>query len=785
MFSRIKYIVLVFCLGLFLMISTRLLFTHSRTPKTIASSSDHPLRFVHDDIGTTPVGVGEKVRVLCYTTNTSGTPVADLLLTISTNGLSDHLTTEECPYVAALHLLHEQPSGKPMHGPAYNVYATSWEHGTTLLSEASEDIVIHDDEKLVLFNVVAGLEWEPSPGSLFVSELLGGLEQASAYLYDLSDGQMAIGPVEIYTNGRFWNDADFQFRAANDYRPSAYVGGIVSERTPFVTGGLFSSTVYAPGSVLLGRHWDGNNAYDETNGSWLNEEGFRTIVHEFGHYALFLYDEYINAAGEATHCTGLENRNQNTETTNASVMDYHYSTSEFWHVGEHGIPTPCRNTVQHQVHGRSDWDTLTRWYEIQDVTTLGTGLNQPVSLLEYPPLGITADLFDRTPGHTIHLPIIFSNNGTSVAVLDDLDVFLDIDTIIKNTETLPTQVYILEGGNTNPTRIIYQGHSFIGSNAPAQFPGDMSLLGVGTEDQPRIHLDRYAVGDVEGKRYTFPPVGVTSISLADGQVLNATPDQWEASLDATYALSRSNLTTMTLTLTGPTLGEPEVQLCVPDTAVGCPAAWQANFMALPNLTWQAVFTPLQGFSELPSYGVIRVRNENNGEMIRWFLEAGGVGPSHIGADAPLRDGLVMVDTVDNIPGSGECNRVVIMPAADYEALKKPLDENNIGIIHGVIGGPFDIDILLPNPGGTCPGLIPGDHILPASVTLTFFYDQATIDRLGINENELTILNFDRTIQNEGVWTPITVADRSSELNWLSTVPVNRDGIYAIVWIPGG
>jgi hypothetical protein len=61
------------------------------------------------------------------------------------------------------------------------------------------------------------------------------------------------------------------------------------------------------------------------------------LAHEFGHYGLYLYDEYFafvrdaqgNVIGERpAACTGLGNRNSATAAVNASVMDYQYASSE-------------------------------------------------------------------------------------------------------------------------------------------------------------------------------------------------------------------------------------------------------------------------------------------------------------------------------------------------------------------------------------------------------------------------------------------------------------------------
>ncbi len=141
----------------------------------------------------------------------------------------------------------------------------------------------------------------------------------------------------------------------------------------------------------------------------------------------------------------------------------------------------------------------------------------------------------------------------------------------------------------------------------------------------------------------------------------------------------------------------------------------------------------------------------------------------------------MVDTNAPLKSPAECNRVIVMPAANYEALTRSLGQDLDGKeIQGIISGPWDIDILLPE-NGACPSLVPGDHTLPVSVTLTLFYNQEIVDQLGISQKNLRLLHYNN-IPEHGFWEVVGIAGGSPALNWLATVPVNEDGIYAIGWV---
>jgi hypothetical protein len=99
------------------------------------------------------VPIAGTIRVLCYDGPTAGSPIADILITTDAAGYPTTSLPVDCEYLAALRQVHAQPSGKPHHGPAYWVYATSWEPGASTPLAANGAIVIYSNRPLVLFNV--------------------------------------------------------------------------------------------------------------------------------------------------------------------------------------------------------------------------------------------------------------------------------------------------------------------------------------------------------------------------------------------------------------------------------------------------------------------------------------------------------------------------------------------------------------------------------------------------------------------------------------------------------
>lgn len=224
-------------------------------------------------------------------------------------------------------------------------------------------LTLRRQEPLVLFNLVVSIEW---PANITETQIIArGLYSASTYLYDLTDGQMAFGHVDIYDRKRHWEDADIQFEALNRVRPHARIGGILSQ---------------VEGSVIqLGRAWDGNQG---AHGPWDQPNGYRTIVHEFGHYALHLYDEYlvpIFAPGnpkevidllEIGRCVRKVNNGAGGTPVLASAMYDQYNTSELSDQGLLGLlwAPPCEETAQwllsalEQGAARSAWDAVVFYY---------------------------------------------------------------------------------------------------------------------------------------------------------------------------------------------------------------------------------------------------------------------------------------------------------------------------------------------------------------------------------------------------------------------------------------
>ncbi len=740
-------------------------------------------------------GVVENSNVYTVFTNSKG----HFVKTEDNNGHQSRRWPSDCKYVMALDEEFRYEAEAYKYGddeekpkiPSYVVYATNWIPSVVKPQNVGDPIIIFDDEdhRLVLFNVVVSIAWQAN--QTYVKELEAGLRQASGLLYDLTDGQMAFARPSIYLNGSHWNDADIRVLADNDYRPTAYVGGIVREMTPFwADGDKFNFYArHHPGAIFLGRYWDSRTAAD---GLWSEHNGYSTIVHEWGHYALFLHDEYLNEVHETAYCScpfapiatyGPDEICAPSPLAAKelifSPMYYQYqvdegfSATEFWHKTNPDTIS-CEQTVQEFVHGKSDWETLGLWYEIQGVVDelpfAARGLKVPTATPQEGPEKDNQVIYDLARSFIIHDQTSETLNATlSASDQTGLIITNPSETAVaeKETNDFPAQVYVLEnvGENGRPQRIIYQGLYPV--NREAEKPGQEKFVGIQTStNRLGISVDQYKTAENEGVRWVYSdPIG-TIAGLEDVPITaELIADTWQPSLDITYEVNETSLIAMTVTVTATGDAAPTAQLCVMDIEIGCHADWYKQMTPINGRSnvWQTTIEAL-GDDELPRYSLIRIHSEGSGEIIRW-LQVAGVGPIHGDTDSPTRDGSIVVDTLGKIPIDvddeiHECYRTIVMPAANYELLQSGvLPESDVQIV----GVPLEVDMVMNDPiheaGEEGPYQcrhFAANEELPVPVVYTLFYDTAQLS----DTSSLRVLRFDPgdTPDREDRWIDVSATD---------------------------
>ncbi len=158
---------------------------------------------------------------------------------------------------------------------------------------------------------------------------------------------MTFGQVTIVDRAAQWTAADIQISAKNIVNPHAFVGGITNDDPAHI--------------IRLGRFWNGSGG---DQGNWSAPTGYRTLVHEFSHYALGIYDEYFgfepvgSELGEPLdgNCTAATNWQGVTPDASASIMDNQYKATELADTGRWS--NECTHTAQAQLnHNEADWQT--------------------------------------------------------------------------------------------------------------------------------------------------------------------------------------------------------------------------------------------------------------------------------------------------------------------------------------------------------------------------------------------------------------------------------------------
>ena len=224
-----------------------------------------------------------------------------------------------------------------------------------------QTLTVSSQYPLLLFDLDLSLEWDAHQDTLYLEELQANLQRASEYLYDFTDGQVALGKVDVYQNREKWTEADITVLASNRQRPWAVEGGVLLTMT---AAAYNPALVFGPGQLSMGATW---NRYG-TPGLSLGEDWPLILAHELGHYLLFLDDVYL----------GLDDSGQliPVRSCTGSAMGDLYSdpaNSEFIFDDAHWQAV-CGNTLAAHTNGMDEWAVMNHWYPaLQPPAALNSG----------------------------------------------------------------------------------------------------------------------------------------------------------------------------------------------------------------------------------------------------------------------------------------------------------------------------------------------------------------------------------------------------------------------------
>jgi len=213
-----------------------------------------------------------------------------------------------------------------------------------------QTLIVRDENPLLLFHVTVSLEWDARLDAQYLARLKADLQRTSELLFDWSNGQVALGQVTVYHARQHWNDADIRIYASNRLRPNASQGGITA--SPLVDPD--APITYYPGQVYMGITW---NRYGSPGGA-LGDDWPRTLAHELGHYALYLDDNYLGLDA-ADRLISLDPALCPSAMSDPYRQDLPFDEL---HANEGWSPA-CDATLSNLATGRSDWHTITTFYD--------------------------------------------------------------------------------------------------------------------------------------------------------------------------------------------------------------------------------------------------------------------------------------------------------------------------------------------------------------------------------------------------------------------------------------
>lgn len=309
--------------------------------------------------GKVHVGVGVTVRV--RDESGANVPVAEIYFNDAFVGFTDSVGYFELQDVvlgdrlAAADQVYERHSNKGAHWK-YGIGNWAWkEYRTSIHIEDSgattqfivsdtaiiQDLVVRRDQALVMDHILVSVEFDADPG--YMNDLRNQLIDAAAYLYDVTDGQFVWGRVEVFDNAQNWEYADVRIYADHGLR--AYAN--------WATG-----MWYGLGGITAGTDMQIHMPAVSNP---------RTFIHEFGHYGLWLADEYMDRDGSedaGAHCTTAIDHTWPTTKDNvqASIMYEPMLATELCSrvnpSNQHST-----NTFQDEYNdGETTWETVLRHY---------------------------------------------------------------------------------------------------------------------------------------------------------------------------------------------------------------------------------------------------------------------------------------------------------------------------------------------------------------------------------------------------------------------------------------
>lgn len=442
-----------------------------------------------------------------------------------------------------------------------------------------QTLTVSAENPLMLFDLDISLEWAAYNDANYLNTFRSNLQNTSRILFDLSNGQVALGDVRVQFEREAWHTSDVIVFASNTMRPSADAGGIVSTfiTDTHISNGAVITQAYLPGQVRMPATWERRgNPVVEQGDDWA-----RAFAHELSHYLLFQLDNYLGVS-PAGNLTLVDCKN--------SVMTHAYAVGYSEFANAANWTDDCLDTVAARTTGRDDWATITKFYPALFADRDNAG---PTNL----PLAVTEINYIEPENPINTLEDVF------IAVRDETGALLA-------TSSAAVEVVLVKTGNTT-------------------HPQDDHLIALGSPTDGEILLRGAAIGDrlcVYDNRFAERRAGcIDALTAASDSVTVQPLGEWNPRVSVIPPFSN----TLNISVTQPNATALAVQVypatLFSDTLV--PTSITATLQPLGN----GVFSQTVVL-DAPSFrGHVRVWEPATGrEALTNYYFGGGWGPTYVG-----------------------------------------------------------------------------------------------------------------------------------------------------------
>ncbi|MCP4685771.1 MAG: hypothetical protein GY867_10055, partial [bacterium] len=220
----------------------------------------------------------------------------------------------------------------------------------TVTQPGVQQLVVSPNQPLILFDLDVSLEWDASYAPIYLDQLEYDLKKASQYLYDFSDGQVALGKLNVYQKADNWGYSHLVIHANNNFRPYAYVNGAVMTETVDLDQPLI---IYDTGQLHMGSTW---NRYGRP-GQSIGDDWPLILAHELSHYLFGMLDVYLGFTEDDFLVTvGSCSGSAMGDVYNPNNTEFIFNDA-YWQ-----NQAICGDTLPEQVLTRDEWATIRTWY---------------------------------------------------------------------------------------------------------------------------------------------------------------------------------------------------------------------------------------------------------------------------------------------------------------------------------------------------------------------------------------------------------------------------------------